>query len=200
VTTVGYDAWGQFPYCPTVFVVRNIAPNKKTVNVFNVPITFGNTYDVMAIAGVSEADIRNSLLKGSLNTQLRQGEIFIVDSNIDLLQFDPCQEEFLREHGVTVGTNVEPGALGFAFQQGVALLGPKNGMNRVFTTPDSFLNGAFHANDFRIRVYHNGRQVIQTIDYDVGSNGPADFNTVTFKSFIPISTSKLEADYIIRFP
>jgi hypothetical protein len=88
--------------CPVSFVVRNNVAN-KIVRVFRYPIYPGTSRDLMSINYVSEADIKNSLLKGELHIKLKTGELSIESSNIDLSTIDSCHQQFLREHGLTVG-------------------------------------------------------------------------------------------------
>lgn len=87
----------------TVFVVKNIAPNNKRIRIFQYPINNGQTRDILAIPGVSEADIRHSLLKGELLIKLQHREIIIVESDIDLIQFNDVQKAFLQSSGITKG-------------------------------------------------------------------------------------------------
>lgn len=78
------------------FVVRNVAAQNKTINIFGLSIPFGRTADLLAIPEVTEADIRSSLVKGELANKIRKNEIKIVASTIDLLQFDPAQAAFIN--------------------------------------------------------------------------------------------------------
>jgi hypothetical protein len=50
----------------TSFIVRNISPQNKTINIFQYPINMDQTRDLLAIPGVSDGDIRSSLLKGEV--------------------------------------------------------------------------------------------------------------------------------------
>lgn len=93
----------------TRFVVRNIAYGNKTVKVFNFPILNGKTRDLLDIPGVSEADIRHSLLKGELLIKCKQSEILVQDSDIDLLQFNDDQKSFLQSVGIIKGLEVTTG-------------------------------------------------------------------------------------------
>lgn len=111
MTNVGQYTPGKNP--STKFVVRNIAAGNKRVRIFNYPIGNGKERDLLAIPGISEADIRHSLLKGQLLYKLTHSEITIVDSDIDLLQFNEDQKAFLQSHGVTVGLEVTGGGGGF---------------------------------------------------------------------------------------
>src|ERR1700681_4814133 len=84
----------------THFIVKNTCTDhNKTISVFNYPINFGDTRDLLQIPGVQEADIRASLLKGVLRHKLLNGDIRLVSSNIDLLQFSDKQRAFLYQFG-----------------------------------------------------------------------------------------------------
>lgn len=87
----------------TVFTVKNVASSKKVVKIFNYPIPWNMERDLLTIPEVSEADIRHSLLKGTLAVKLRAGEIRVTNSTIDLLQFDTQQRSFLINAGVSAG-------------------------------------------------------------------------------------------------
>jgi hypothetical protein len=194
--------------CPVVFKVRNIAPENKTVRLFFVPIKYGHIKDLLDIPNVSEDVIRHSLLKGDLNVKIRGGEIEVADSNIELLQFDECQKQFLIDAGVIKG--VDPNTLGpggggetpFAFKQGIQLIGELNDNNRVFKvpSPDKFINGNFGNNEFRILIKHNGRDLVEGIDYFVAeSDGVGTgLDTIILTSLTPKPRSLLVADYVIE--
>ncbi len=188
---------------PTVFVVENITSGQhaKMVRLFNFPIAPGMTRDLLAIPGVSEADIRCSLLKGSLYIKLICHEIRVTDSNIDLLQFDPVQKAFLQASGITKGLAVEgdSGGVSYLHRNNIALIGPLNGANKTFTTPDKFIEGTLDNNQFAIIVSHNGRQLIKYTDYIVSESGGTGtgFDTVEIISFVPNAKSKLIAEYVV---
>lgn len=94
----------------TKFVVKNKAPNNKRIRIFNFPINNGETRDLLSISFVSEADIRHSLLKGELYSKIISDEIEVVFSNIDLLQFDDSQKQFLLESGIQIGLSISGGS------------------------------------------------------------------------------------------
>lgn len=196
---VGFETW--FPkQCPTEFVVKNIAPDGKRIKIFTWPIGNGKERDLMDIDFVSEADIRHSLLKGELMTKLRAKEAIVTRSNINLLQFDECQKAFLQSVGIMEGLEVAavPAEIPFAFKQGIMLLGVKDNVNRVFTTPDKFINGSFGNNDFRILIKHNGRDLVEGIDYFVAeSGGPGTGYDTIVLCFSPKPRSVLVADYVV---
>ncbi len=91
----------------THFIVKNTCTDrKKTISIFNYPINFGDTRDLLQIPGVEESDLRASLLKGVLRHKLLNGDIQLVSSNIDLLQFSDKQRAFLYSHGFTEGVQI----------------------------------------------------------------------------------------------
>ena len=198
---VGFNTWWP-KQCDTVFKVRNICANGKTVRIFNYPIPVGLVRDLMEIPEVSEADIRHSLLKGTLMIKIITEEIEVVESNIDLIQFDQCQKSFLSNAGVTSGLEASSTGTGvnYLWKEGAELIGIKNGANRIFTLPDQFLEGTFEDNEFHINVFHNGRRLIRFVDYlaiESGGTGTG-FDTVKIISFAPDVKSKLVANYVIE--
>jgi len=91
----------------THFIVKNTCTDRrKTISIFNYPINFGDTRDLLQIPGVEESDIRASLLKGVLRHKLLNGDIQLVSSNIDLLQFSDRQRNFLLQFGFTEGVQI----------------------------------------------------------------------------------------------
>jgi hypothetical protein len=205
MSNVGYDSWFK-KQVSTVFVVKNITlgfPQEKTVRVFQAPIKAGATRDLLALPHVSEADIRHGLLKGELMIKLKNRELAVVASNIDLLQFDSEQLAFLESVGVVDGLQVSGGGtLNFAFKQNINLIGTKNGSNRKFTVPapDKFINGSLGANEFRILVRHNGKGLLPGIDYTMSESGGAGtgLDTIQLITFKPIADSTLVADYVVK--
>jgi hypothetical protein len=200
--SVGYDTWWQKKQSCTVFVVRNIAPGNKTIRLFNTPIKNQCVYDLLDIAWVSEADIRHSLLKGELQRKFLAGEITVVSSNIDLLQFDSCQLGFLESMGITDGLQVSSdgyGGLPINFKENISLIGARDGVNRIYKVPgsDKFINGLFQNSQLSISVYHNGKLLEQNIDYLVAeSNGVGTgFDTIIFTNYSPPSRSRILASY-----
>lgn len=82
---------------------------------------------------------------------------------------------------------------------GVGLLGPVDGVNRIFMTPDKFDNTT-------ISVFHNGRKLFRTAvaspllgDYFVTEGGGpgSGYDTVNLLSFTPVATSVLQSDYLL---
>lgn len=88
------------------FVVRNISPQRKTIFIFNYPINLGETRDLLKIPGIYEAEIKSSLMKGTLKRKFKNGDIELVISNIDLLQFTDCGIQYLEGYGFTTGVTI----------------------------------------------------------------------------------------------
>jgi hypothetical protein len=195
----------QFPYTYPIngcFVVANIIHNSnKTIRIFDYPIPVGTTRDLLRIPGVSEASIRVSLLKGELRNKLIAGEIEVICSDIDLLQFNDIQKQFLLDGGVVKGLEVTgSGSLAYLRKEEIALIGLKNGINRTFFTPDKFLNGLVVTGDqFHIAVKHNGKDLYEGIDYTIGESSGAGtgYDTINLISIIPIQSSTLFANYAV---
>jgi hypothetical protein len=97
----------------TAFIVKNTSggssssPYKKTINIFHYPINAGDTRDLLQISGIQESHIRASLLKGELRHKLLNGDIQIVRSEVDLLQFSDEQRAFLQQFGFGVSEVTE---------------------------------------------------------------------------------------------
>lgn len=96
----------------TGFIVKNTtgssttSPYQKTLSVFHYPINLNETRDLLQIPGITEEDIRVSLLKGELRHKFLNGDIRLVFSNIDLLQFSDKQRAFLQQFGFTEGVSI----------------------------------------------------------------------------------------------
>lgn len=198
MSNVGFNTWYEKD-CTTIFKVKNISKNNKTIKIFQYPILNGKSRDLMEIPYVSEADIRHSLLKGELKNKLVTEEAIIEFSNIDLLQFDSCQKSFLQRYGVTEGLEVEGSGVNFLFRQGIDLIGNVDGYNNTFTTPEKFINGSFGNNIFKILARHNGRVMVEGSDYFVseGEGSGTGFDTLVL-TFVPNKHSVLIADYIVE--
>lgn len=175
---------------------------KKVIKIFNYPVNPGQTRDLLAIPGVAEADIRASLLKGELRHKILAQDIVIVCSDIDLLQFNDDQKQFLMDAGIINGLEVTGGTatLNYLFRQEIPLIGMKNGSNRVFLTPEKFINGLYFGNSFHIEVKHNGKALYENIDYTIGeSGGPGTgYDVINLTQFSPLAKSTLFAWYTIK--
>ena len=100
---------------------------------------------------------------------------------VKVLSFNPV-DGVLDEVVVVAGTQY----------YGIELIGPKNGTNVTFTTPDKFLPDT-------IEVYRNGDRQDDG-DYSLSeSGGPGTgYNTVTFgPEHPPLSWEKLFVDYTV---
>jgi hypothetical protein len=199
--TVGFETWVP-KTCSTVFIVKNIAPERKRIKIFHYPIDNGCERDLMTIPQVSEADIKHSLLKGELKTKFETNEAIVTRSNIDLIQFDDCQKAWLQSYGVIDG--LEGGGGGsttvpFMFKQGMELVGVIDGVNRLFTTTEIFINGTWGSNIFKIEIIHNGRSLVEGFDYILAEGGGVGtgYNTIMLK-FTPSDRSVIRADYVVK--
>lgn len=185
------------------FIVKNVSPDQnKTIKIFNYPIAYGKSRDLLQIPGVAEADIRASLLKGELRHKILASEVIVTCSDIDLLQFNLSQKAFLQSAGIVNGLDAGGGGgvsiIPFLFKQNIHLLGTLDGINRVFTTPDKFIQGALYGNSFSIMVFHNGQELVPNTDFTVSESGGAGtgYDTITFISFTPSTNSVLIATYV----
>lgn len=97
------DQFAPFLKINGCFVVKNISPQVKTIKIFQYPILYNDTRDLLQIPGVAEADIRASLLKGELQHKIRAQDIVVICSDIDLLQFNANQKIFLQNAGIVNG-------------------------------------------------------------------------------------------------
>ena len=88
------------------FIVKNISPQKKTISIFNYPINLGCTRDLLEIPGISENDIKSALMKGQIRNKFKFGDIELVYSDIDLLQFNDCGIQYLEGYGFTTGVQI----------------------------------------------------------------------------------------------
>jgi len=87
---------------------------------------------------------------------------------------------------------------------GVSLVGPIDGVNRLFrTTPEHFIHD-LSGTGRTIELWHNGRRLTQTAvpnpalgDYTVGESGGVGtgFDTINLLTFAPVGRSSLLASY-----
>lgn len=176
---------------------------KKIIKIFNYPILPGETRDLLQIPGVAEADIRASLLKGELRHKILAEDIQVVCSDIDLLQFNSDQKQFLQNAGIMKGLEVAAviSTLPYLWREEKDLIGLRNGSNRTFFTAEKFLNGTFTTGDqFHIHVKHNGKDLYEGIDYSIGeSGGPGTgYDTINMISITPVPHSLLKATYAVK--
>jgi hypothetical protein len=192
------------------FIVRNISPQNKTIRIFNYPINMGCIRDLLEIRGVSEGDIKSALTKGEIRNKFKVGDIELVYSNIDLLQFNDCGIQYLEGYGFTTGVLVGYDQLdgyvksllgqgGTPEQQDIQLVGAVNGMNTIFTIP----TGTWIQNPpFKIIVYKNGVKQVLNDDYIIAEGGGlgTGYNTVIFSvapEAIPAPPDVITADYYL---
>jgi hypothetical protein len=117
----GKNEYGQF-------IIKNISPQNKTIFLFaGWPINLGGTRDLLTIPGVAESDIKSSLMKGELRTKFKNGDIELVMSNIDLLQFNNLGIQYLQGYGFTTGVLVDYNQLD-GYVQGLLSAGPGSGI------------------------------------------------------------------------
>lgn len=178
------------------FVVSNNSNPKKTIFIFNYPIPHGAARDLLAIPGVSEADIRASLLKGELQHKIRVGEVAVLASDIDLLQFNDAHKSFLQSAGITSGLEVEGtgdgvGTGGFDAQD-YDLVGTQDGFNTTFTTPTIFV----HTAQFKEVLFVNGLRQHIPEDYFVAESGGVGtgYDTIVFVT-APLIEDVITIDY-----
>src|ERR1035437_8074221 len=162
------------------FVVRNICKDRnKSIKIFNYPINFNTTRDLLQIPGISENDIRASLLKGELNHKLRAKDIIIENSDIDLVQFNSAQKKFLQDSGIIIGLHIDNDRLAAIRKEDIQLVGIVDGINKVFTIP----LGTFLMNlGYKIIVYRNGIKQFYLDDYFIAESGGlgSGYDTVIF--------------------
>jgi hypothetical protein len=181
------------------FIVRNISPQNKTIMIFNYPINMGCTRDLLQIPGVSEGDIKSALMKGQIRNKFKVGDIELVFSNIDLLQFNDCGIQYLDGFGFTTGVLVAYEQLAVLEQQDVQLVGTVDGFNNVFTIPSGTW---IQSPPYKIIVYLNGVKQVLNDDYMIAeSNGPGTgYDTVIFTvppEPTPLPPDIVTADYYI---
>lgn len=105
------------------FIVKNISAIGRTVKIFNQKIYNQQQFDLLTIPGISEEDIKASLLKGDLRVKLINRVLQVVSSDIDLLQFNYNERKFLADLGIT-STTVTPNSVA---QQASWYVDPVNG-------------------------------------------------------------------------
>lgn len=173
------------------FIVNNIALPKKTLFIFNYPIPSGAERDLLQIPGVSESDIRASLLKGELQRKLLHNEITVTCSDIDLLQFNDAHKQFLQNAGIVDGLSIVGGTGGFDVQD-AALIGTQNNINTTFTTPTKFK----HTSQFKEVLFVNGLRQHIPEDYFVAESGGlgTGYDTIIF-TVPPFPDDILTIDY-----
>jgi hypothetical protein len=164
---------------PNCFIVQNISPEPKCLMIFNYPIPWQCSRNLMNIPGVGPDDIKASLLKGTLNRKIKAGEIVITCSDIDLLQFNATQFAFLQGAGVINGLQVGYQQINVTEQLDVQLVGNVDGTNTVFIIPSGVWIQSY---PYKIIVYRNGVKQVLDTDYTISMSTPAGYDTVAFAS------------------
>jgi len=197
------DQFAPFLKRNGVFIVKNVTPDReKIIKIFNYPILFNQTRDLLQIPGVAEQDLRASLLKGELRHKILAQDIVVIDSDIDLLQFNDDQKQFLRDAGIIKGLQVTAAQINVLRREDIQLLGAVNDINTVFTIPvDKFIQNS----TYKIIVYKNGVKQVFLDDYFIAeSGGPGTgYDTVIFTippTTIPAPDDVMTADYYISNP
>lgn len=182
------------------FIVRNITPDRnKTITIFQYPINFNQTRDLLQIPGVAEQDIRASLLKGELRHKILAKDIIVECSDIDLLQFNLDQKSFLQDAGIVNGLQVTSSNLDVLKKEDIQLVGVVDDSNTVYTIPF----GKFIQNDlYKIIIYKNGVKQFFLDDYFIAeSGGPGSgYDTVILTvppTTVPPPDDIITADYYL---
>ncbi len=159
------------------FVVRNISMyQKKVIKIFGYPINWGDTRDLLQIPGVGEADLRASLLKGELQHKIRAKDIEIVDSDIDLIQFNDEQKAFLIAAGVTKGISAGADNSNIGYKINEILVGIID--QTVYKIPSGTW---IQEGGYAISVYKNGVRQLLGDDYIIAESVVGQgYDTVVF--------------------
>jgi hypothetical protein len=88
------------PSATITFIVKNNSSINRSIKVFNTKINPGGQLDVMDVPGVTEEDIRVSVLKGPLKNLLSGGALQVLASTVNFNTSDPLQSGFLRSIGI----------------------------------------------------------------------------------------------------
>jgi hypothetical protein len=145
------------------FIVKNISPQKKTIHIFNYPIKLLEQRDLLAIPGIGESDISESLLKGEIRHKFLVQDIQLVYSNIELLQFTTCEKEWLSNLGFNIGLDV--------------------GVSQLASDTIDFITTSGGTSGITISQHETLKQLIHFINEGPG-NG---FATGAFKEILPVA-------------
>lgn len=185
------------------FVVKNIiTDSNKTIRIFDYPIVVGGTRNLLAIPAIDESDIRASLLKGTLRFKILAKEIEVIESDIDLLQFNLGQKTFLQNAGIVNGLEVSANQ-DFTWKQDIGLLGAVDDVNMIFTTPDGIF--IYDPPVHTIVVYRNGVKQKMADDYTIFEGGGPGTGFTGILMTVPPETTPapldvMTADYYIQNP
>lgn len=97
----------SIPYTPgtTTFIIKNIS--NYILNIFNRQLPPSQELDLMKMTGVSEEDIRKSLLKGELYYKFKASQLQLISNEIVFNTNDPDFALFLTDIGVNVNSGSE---------------------------------------------------------------------------------------------
>lgn len=179
------------------FIVQNTSPQIKTIKIFNYPINYGTTRDLLQIPGVAEQDIRASLLKGELQHKILAKDIEVICSDIDLLQFNLAQRAFLQSAGIVNGMQTTSDQSAVIEQQDIQLVGTVDGVNTIYTIPSGTW---IQTPPYKIIVYKNGVKQVLGDDYTIAESGGfgTGYDTVIFNippTVVPAPVDVMTADY-----
>lgn len=174
------------------FVVQNVC--QKVIRIFNYPVNPGGERDLMKIPGVSEMDIRHSLACGDVWVKISAGEVAVLQSNVDLVQFSQAFTEFVTAAGVTTGSYTDASQQ-YSRYVDEDMIGAVDSVNTTFTAA----NGPWIQNNFyRIVVFLNGVRQRLVSDYNVIESGGAGtgYDQVEFVE-APDALDVVTADYYV---
>lgn len=175
----------------STFIVKN--NSRKTVSVMGVRIAPGANYNLMSLEGVTEEDIKVSLLKGVLKRKLNNGEISILSSDIDLSSDNSSQATFISS---LVNNNNQ------VFPQLITTVMPQNnsgdaarihaarlamsGKGEVHLGPGTFLwQGQYDMPDNLIEKWHPNT-IINVVNTNDGTelNAPINANRTSARALL----------------
>lgn len=181
------------------FVVKNTTSPPKTICVFNQKIPFNTTKNLLEIPGVGEEDIRISLLKGQILNKILSGDIVIVSSDVNALNFNVNHRSFLLDSNLTVGTQIDSSILPYTAKRDITMVGPIDGYNAKFycSIGDHFVVDGSYV----VIIHWNGIRQIMNSDFyvDVLSRSSTVSNAYSaiYMAIPPSPGDILVADYYI---
>ena len=191
---MGNDSFAPYSSNPNCFIVQNICSTpKKTIFIFQYPINYGESRDLLRIPGVAENDIRASLLKGELRNKIITNEIVVLCSDIDLLQFNSTQMGFLQAAGVVNGLQVGYPNINVLEQQDIQLIGAVDGVNTTYKIPSGTW---IQSGPYKIIVYKNGVKQVYLDDYIIAESGGVGTGFDTVILAVPPTPTPLPVDII----
>lgn len=108
-----------------------------------------------------------------------------------------------KSHSTFTGTITISLCTGITRRYGIQLIGSKDSLNRIFSTPEQFIHDSLLGET--IVIHHNGRKLKQSttgsvvegeyIPFESGGAGTG-YDSIYFLAFTPNFLSNLEADYL----